>query len=120
MTTDTAPAYFGDAARAAWDEITAGCELHGTGDRLRAEQAALLLAELRAGPELFNASKHAQLRALLAELLPPTPQPDPAPEEELNRALGDLAKRLEREEQQKREERRAQREARKRTSAEGN
>ncbi len=76
MSTDTAPPYFGDAARAAWDEIIAGLDgLHGTGDRLRCEQASLLLAELRAAPELFNASKHAQLRALLAELLPPAPQP---------------------------------------------
>ena len=92
MTVDTAPAYFNDAARAAWSEITTACELHGTGDRLRAEQAALLLAELRAAPELFNASKHAQLRALLAELLPPAPQPTPADEPGidfagLNRAL---------------------------------
>ena len=118
--TDTAPAYFGDAARAAWDEITAGCELHGTGDRLRAEQAALLLAELRAAPELFNASKHAQLRALFGELLPPTPQPTPTPEEELGRALADLAASVERKEQEKRAARRAQREARKRTSAAGN
>ena len=44
-TSDTAPGYFGDAARAAWNEITAGRDLHGAGDRLRAEQAALLLAE---------------------------------------------------------------------------
>mgnify|MGYP000343627921 FL=1 len=90
-TSDTAPGYFGDAARAAWNEITAGRDLHGAGDRLRAEQAALLLAEMRAAPELFGASKHAQLRALLGELLPPAPRSKPDPEAEamaeLNRAI---------------------------------
>lgn len=30
-TTDTAPAYFGDAARAAWDEIAAGTERKHSG-----------------------------------------------------------------------------------------
>lgn len=111
MSTDTAPAYFGDAARAAWDEITAGLDsLHGTGDRLRCEQAALLLAELRAAPELFNASKHAQLRALLAELLPPTPQP---PADEPGIDFAGLNRALARGVTRQREERRGQREARK-------
>ncbi len=109
------PPYFDTGARAAWAEITGDRALRGTGDRLRAEQAALLLAELRAAPESFGASKHAQLRALLGELLPPAAEPDRGASDEagLGRALNRMAANLAREEQEKREARRAQREARK-------
>lgn len=65
------PAYFDDAQRAAWDELAEACgRLDSTADRLRAEQAALLLAEMRSAPELFQTARHAQLRLMLADLLP--------------------------------------------------